>query len=237
MKVITWNMGCGPRQSRYRKHHDDAWSYLLDELRPDVAFVQEALVAKLEPAPKTYDVTRSKHESNPKAGTAVLVRSQPVAGGQQVKLPCADSYVVTATVTLPEGPLVVGAVHIYPGKRQSADLQALGTTLVTTFGETPILIGGDFNAARRWDEVYHRKMCTKFFAEMNAAGFGEPHWDKYHREVQSFWGGRTQENYQDDHFFISKAWSERVLSCNVIDNEVVRRLSDHGPVVLELDVG
>ena len=32
MKVITWNMGCGPRQSRYHKHHDEAWSYLLDEL-------------------------------------------------------------------------------------------------------------------------------------------------------------------------------------------------------------
>ena len=100
-----------------------------------------------------------------------------------------------------------------------------------------ILIGGDFNAARRWDEVYHRKMCTKFFDKMNAAGFGEPHWDTKHEEVQSFWGGRTQEKQQDDHFFISKAWSERVLSCNVIDNEVVRRLSDHGPIVLELDVG
>ena len=33
------------------------------------------------------------------------------------------------------------------------------------------------------------------------------------------------------------AWSKRVLSCDVIDNDTVRRLSDHGPVVLELGVG
>lgn len=29
--------------SRYRKTHADAWRYLLEELRPDVALVQEAL--------------------------------------------------------------------------------------------------------------------------------------------------------------------------------------------------
>jgi hypothetical protein len=40
MRIITWNMGCGWRASEYRKHHDAAWSYLLDQHQPDVAFVQ-----------------------------------------------------------------------------------------------------------------------------------------------------------------------------------------------------
>jgi endonuclease/exonuclease/phosphatase family metal-dependent hydrolase len=44
------------------------------------------------------------------------------------------------------------------------------------------------------------------------------------------------EAYQNDHFFISNGWAARVRSCKVIDNEVVRRLSDHGPVEMELDV-
>jgi hypothetical protein len=44
MRIVSWNMGCGPR-TRYRHSHAEAWRYLLDELRPDVAFVQEALRA------------------------------------------------------------------------------------------------------------------------------------------------------------------------------------------------
>jgi hypothetical protein len=58
MRVVTWNMGCGPNSS-YRKSHDEAWRYLLQELRPDVALVQEALVTK-----KVLGIT-------PRAGSAV----------------------------------------------------------------------------------------------------------------------------------------------------------------------
>jgi hypothetical protein len=47
MRIVSWNMGCGPR-SRYRRTHKKAWQYLLDELRPDVALVQEALLSSDE---------------------------------------------------------------------------------------------------------------------------------------------------------------------------------------------
>jgi hypothetical protein len=37
-------MGCGG-PSKFRRTHEAAWGYLLSELRPDVALVQEALIA------------------------------------------------------------------------------------------------------------------------------------------------------------------------------------------------
>ena len=43
MRVITWNMGCGYGQ-QFRRTHDEAWRYLTEELRPDIALVQEALL-------------------------------------------------------------------------------------------------------------------------------------------------------------------------------------------------
>jgi hypothetical protein len=42
MRVITWNMGMGPRFGSREVPHDQAWHYLLG-LGPDLALVQEAL--------------------------------------------------------------------------------------------------------------------------------------------------------------------------------------------------
>lgn len=35
MRIVTWDMGSGPRQSAYRKHHNHAWSFLAEQLKPD----------------------------------------------------------------------------------------------------------------------------------------------------------------------------------------------------------
>jgi endonuclease/exonuclease/phosphatase family metal-dependent hydrolase len=237
MRIVTWNMGCGPRPSPYRKHHDEAWTYLLEELRPDVAFVQEALVAKIDAARHDHSVTVCELEADVKAGTAVLVRG--LAATPAAKLVVSPAtYAVTSTVATPAGPLVVVSVHVYPGDDQHADLARLVEVVASSFAGMPVLVGGDFNAARRFDEVYRRKKNKfgTFFEAMASAGFHEVHWALHGREVQSFWGRQTKEAYQDDHFFVTKSWATRVRSCDVIDNERVRRVSDHGPVMLDLDV-
>jgi hypothetical protein len=56
MRIVTWNMGCGPTASAYRKSHGEAWDYLLYELRPDVTLVQEALVTKIHDARRDRSV-------------------------------------------------------------------------------------------------------------------------------------------------------------------------------------
>jgi endonuclease/exonuclease/phosphatase family metal-dependent hydrolase len=235
MRVVTWNMGCGPRVAQYRKTHDEAWDYLLQELRPDVVFVQEALVTKIEDARRNHSVSMCDLAAGVAAGTAVLVRNFDTAPAPAVSV-SRDTYVVPAKVNTPAGPLTVVSVHIYPGKEQHADLGRLVALLDNTFSGQAILVGGDFNAARRFDEVYGGKMHGTFFSTMASAGLHEIHWAIHGREIQTFWGHQAKEAYQDDHFFIAKPWASRVRSCDVIDNEVVRRLSDHGPVVLELDV-
>src|SRR5437879_3761360 len=41
MRIVSWNLG--HNSPEYRVRHGDAWRYLLEELRPDVALVQEAV--------------------------------------------------------------------------------------------------------------------------------------------------------------------------------------------------
>lgn len=74
MRIVTWNMGCNIPASGCREHHDKAWAYLLGELCPDIAFVQEATLTKIETA---RDFTSTICDLRPglDAGTAVLVRS------------------------------------------------------------------------------------------------------------------------------------------------------------------
>jgi hypothetical protein len=40
MRVATWNMGYWG----HSRSHDDAWRWLLNELRPDIALLQECVV-------------------------------------------------------------------------------------------------------------------------------------------------------------------------------------------------
>jgi endonuclease/exonuclease/phosphatase family metal-dependent hydrolase len=235
MRIVTWNLGCGPPSSQYRKRHAEAWRYLLEELRPDVAVVQEALVTKIDEARRDHSVTLCDLGPKVAAGTAILVRALGTRVAPAVAV-SPQTYTATAEIITPAGPLTITSVHVYPGEQQHADMKRL----VELLGSTPpgriVLVGGDFNAARRWDEVHGGKRYAAFFAAMKTAGLHEVHWGVHGREVQSFWGRQMKEAYQDDHFFITNAWASRVRSCNVIDNEVVRRVSDHGPVEMELDV-
>ena len=235
MRIVTWNMGCGPRVSQYRRSHNEAWEYLVKELRPDVAMVQEALVSNLEEARSSHTVTVCRLGPSVVAGTAVLTRALETATAPTIAV-SEHTYAVTTKVNTAAGAFTAVSVHVYPGEEHHADLERLVELLRATLRGRRVLVGGDFNAARRFDAVYGGQKHQRFFTAMERAGFHEAHWGVHGREVQSFWGRQTKESYQDDHFFLSSEWQARVRSCDVVDNESVRRLSDHGPVVLELDV-
>jgi endonuclease/exonuclease/phosphatase family metal-dependent hydrolase len=178
---------------------------------------------------------RLRARSQCSGGTAILVHGLESHGAPTAAI-SAHTYAATVEVSTPAGPLTALSAHVYPGEEQHADLKRLVEVLGTTFAGRTLLIGGDFNAARRFDEVYGGKRHGTFFAAMKTAGLHEVHWELHGREIQSFWGRQSKEAYQDDHFFVTTGWASRVRSCKVIDNEVVRRLSDHGPVEMELDV-
>lgn len=235
MRIVTWNMGCGPKASQYRKSHVEAWDYLLNELRPDVALVQEAILIKIEEARTNHSVTICDFGLGATAVTAVLVRGFDVNPAPNLKV-SQHTYTAATEIRTTSGPLVVTSVHVYPGEEQHSDLKRIVDLLTSDLADQQILLGGDFNAARHFDKVYGRKKYQAFFSAMETAGLHDIHWGIHGREVQSFWGKQTTEPYQDDHYFITKDWAKRARSCNVIDNTFVRRVSDHGPVVLELDI-
>lgn len=222
-------------RNTYLPTHDEAWRYLVEELRPDVALVQEALVTvPAALAGRGRFIAQGAWRKECRWGSGVYVPALEVTDIDAVD--CEGVHAAAAIVNGPTGPVLVTSVHVGTQPEQERWLATLTEALGTKLPEHRMIVGGDFNAARRFDEVHGYTNYKAFFAGMQARGFFECHWRKNGREVQSFWGRKTVEKYQDDHFFVNESLGPQVVSCEVIDNADVRRLSDHGPAVLVIDV-
>jgi exonuclease III len=227
--IISWNMGCGPR-SRYRRSHADAWHYLL-ALRPDVAFVQEALL-QAAPSP-TVGSTVWSAKRGTESGTAIFVRADVTA--EPVAVRSSGSYIAAAIIRSAGVPLFLASVHVGPGNYKE-NRRVLTRKLIKVTTGRRFVVGGDLNAARHWDEVYGGRTHMQFFETLKNHGFHDCHYAQHGKEIQSFWGHQAREAYQCDHLLTDATTGAQTVSCAVIDNPEVRALSDHGPLRLELAI-
>ncbi len=70
MRIVSWNMGCfGSGATK-----DEAWRWLLDELKPDIALLQECVVPDWvrEPYQALFSPALQRW------GTAVVTRELPI---------------------------------------------------------------------------------------------------------------------------------------------------------------
>ncbi|MBX3207770.1 MAG: endonuclease/exonuclease/phosphatase family protein [Labilithrix sp.] len=234
MRVVTWNMGCGsPRYTgRYRKAHDEAWRLLLG-FEPDVILVQEALldVPAWVRDEETVIVAQPPGYEGQDAGCAIVVRGGLMATRHLMTIE--GSYFAAAEVTGRDGPMFVASIHV-DTKDQQKHLRSLVDALRPMLDGRRFIVGGDFNACRRWDVVYKKNVYGWFFDELAALGAHDCHFGRHEREDRSFWGHQAKEAYQLDHLFVERSGASRVRSCDVVTTDDTRRLSDHSPVLLEL---
>jgi endonuclease/exonuclease/phosphatase family metal-dependent hydrolase len=102
-------------------------------------------------------------------------------------------------------------------------------------GRDFIIIGGDFNAARRFDTEHPRRAQghkhTPWFEEVQQRyQLTDAHWYCNKREVA------TYRKYQDDHIFVSNNLEKKIVKCKVMSGKTLEWLSDHKPVMLELNL-
>lgn len=228
MKVVSWNMGCATK--RYCKYQEEAWRYLIG-LAPDIALVQEAM---LDAPPFVSDGShlflRAAYQGQ-NWGSGVMVR---INSATEQVIDSDGSYIVAADVSTTLQPLLAISVHVCPDNRQLKYLRALIDKIALLIEGRRFVLGGDFNAARHWDSVHKRDDYGWFFRELAARGLHDCHFGLHGYEVKSFWGPQALEPYQLDHFFVRDSDASLVRSCHILDNPDTRRLSDHGPIVLEL---
>jgi hypothetical protein len=174
MKIVSWNMGCAPSGSRYRKTHRDAWRYLLQELRPDVAFVQEALFDA--PDAEAFGTLFWSEQKGTVSGTGVLVRHGLPA--ERLTIVSEGSYVAGARVPLAGEQALFVSAHVGPGDYDK-NRDVLVEQLITLVAGQRFVVGGDLNVARLYDKLYKRRSATRFFDAMAGSGFHDCHWAQH----------------------------------------------------------
>lgn len=230
MRIVTWNMACAHPTftAKYRRTHEDAWRFLL-ELEPDIALVQEALLdvpewVRGQGAVVAQDRTSEAQDS----GSMIFVRGRQV---QRQPLVALGSYVVGAEVLGSSRPLYLASLHVGTSNQRRA-LRGLIDGLASVVAGRRFVVGGDLNAARDWGD---RDAYGWFFRELEERGLHDCHFGLHGRQDQSFWRHDARAGAQLDHLFVDPETRKALTGSRVITNEATKRLSDHSPLVAELD--
>jgi endonuclease/exonuclease/phosphatase family metal-dependent hydrolase len=102
------------------------------------------------------------------------------------------------------------------------------------------IVGGDLNTARQAGLAWPDHGHAEFWRDVEAWGFREP-LPFNDVERQSYWREWLENKpptvgntLQDDPVFLDAETMGYVTRCRVWDTREVRRLSDHGPVIVDL---
>jgi exonuclease III len=224
MRVVTWNMGFW----QYRPHHDDAWTYLRQELRPDLALLQE-----VREVPLVDDEARVYSVAWRGWGTAIVARGlrlDPIEiavdlGGRKgyvVGARChgddGDSFVAVSV----HAPILGGRVFPYLDRIFEAVEDA-------TKGER-FIVGGDLNSARLAETLWPGYGHGPFWERIARGPFVDCYQRFHAEERRTVFHPRGTSPLQDDHLFMSRDLVPGLRSCEVVEDVVTRRVSDHVPL-------
>jgi exonuclease III len=230
MKILTWNMGYW----QHRVLQEDAWDYLINELKPDIALLQEAVPSdELEKKSKIcwQPIKRRGWGSGIYCPERSLIEI-PLESVQY------RGWVVAAKVIVGDSEIVLASIHVpiinnwaYPYIEEIFDL------IHPHIEGKQFIVGGDLNSCRLIDEVHGSTHHNAFFNRIESSDFYNCVKPFYNGEPQTFFGIQAKNPYQDDHLFINEDSKERLKSCTVLEyKEPLSLYSDHVPVIIDLNI-
>lgn len=92
-------------------------------------------------------------------------------------------------------------------------------------GDQRFVVAGDWNTCR------HYRGGPEFFVRAKSS-----EWVECHEEPEEpSWFGKGSREYQLDHAFVDKWTAANSIRCEVHISDTVRALSDHAPMVVDVD--
>jgi exonuclease III len=230
MRLLAWNIrqGGGSRLSRIVEalQRHDADILVLSEYRGGPSAIR--LLAALDTLGYRYATTLAP----PPGRTGVLIAARclfqehgPVEG---VSEPCRLVSVAFASFRL------VG-VYMPNLLAKIPYWEALITLCSDCTG--PALAIGDFNTCRPYlDEAGAIDRCAYFMDRIAEIGFCDL-WRQRNPELREFsWFSTRANGFRIDHAFVSEALAARVGPIRYSHEERLAGLSDHSPLILELEI-
>ena len=130
-----------------------------------------------------------------------------------------------AVVSL-HGPIIGGRVFPY--------LSEMFDEVERLVRNMSFIVGGDLNSARLAEKVWPGHGHGPFFEWLAGSVFFDCCRKFHNTEQQTYFRRNSRHLFQDDHLFVSHDLAGNVRSCDVLNNETTRSLSDHIPLVMEV---
>lgn len=236
----------------YWKHKKEdrtrAWEYLDKDIDPDIALLQEAL----PPKGQYNDNNVVFPEVDDKYKWASCIVSGRCAIHEvdfnrkfQYSLIAADLKLPSEKFGAGDKVLTVVSMYVpidewgFSTPNLHIMLSDLTPLLLNKLGEREVILAGDFNTSPQWEEGGKRwpglsqDILFRRIEDFGLINCTEKFWAE-HR--QTYRHSRSQYPWQNDYIFVTKGLEDSLQYCYVVDNPEVHKLSDHNPVVIELEL-
>ena len=244
IRIATWNMAYW----QYKKYFEEAWDYNLKEIYADIIFFQEARPSKRIQNDKEHLVWNEIGGNRP-WGSGVYSKKYKLTE-EIIKTEFKGAFSIASTNIEDKKLTFISLYGLMesngPTKgysmtnlhRMLSDLTGILNGHIN--GKRKIVLGGDFNASIQFDDIYGQKYTPNahkiFFERIKDFGLFNCFNPFYKDYVQTLRHHISKVKWQNDYFFVSKSISKKLINCEVVDNNKVRKYSDHNPVVITLDL-
>ncbi len=240
LKIATWNITCA--QPKYKATFDDAWNYYLNdgEINADIYFFQEGV------KPKVTKGTVIWHEISEtrKWGSGIYSKKHEIS--EEIIPVCNPDFkgsCVLANLMINEVTTLtlISLYGLFDSNLKGYTMTNLHrifsdlTGILDTRGRK-IVLGGDLNASIQCDQQWGGNAHKLFFDRLDDFKLFNCFKPFCKDFVQTHVHSVSKIPWQNDYFFISKTISRSLKGCVVINNEQVRKYSDHNPVIITLDL-
>jgi len=104
-------------------------------------------------------------------------------------------------------------------------------------GKRRIIMAGDLNASIQIDEKQKNNSHRILFDRINDFGLNDVYKLSGNKTyVQTLRHPKSRKPWQNDYFFISNSLAKNFVKYEIIDNQEIRKYSDHNPVVIQMDM-
>jgi exonuclease III len=238
LKIAIWNMAYWS----HKKHLAEAWNYLIEDLQCDVILTQESMpdYSIINKENFIYDVIGGNRawgsgvycqnykikEYHIKTSFPGAVTAAEIEISEKVKLIFISVYGLFETI---------GTVN-YAIPNMHRILSDLTEVLESSKSKNRIILAGDLNASIQIDESYKTKSHKILFDRIEAFNLVNCFDDYFSDYIQTHRHSRSDKPWQNDYIFLSKKLKSRLKTCVVDNSELVKRLSDHNPVIIEIEI-
>ena len=235
MRLISWNMN----------RRKGSWDYLINELRPDIALLQETSpFDKEELSEKLVEVEVKKNLRNSIYSASYLF--------EKIKLPNDGGIGINATSIELNNFGKIYFISVYGNLDfwDTLDIHLIGVlclytqVLCSQYHAKHIVIAGDFNYDRQMDDnptgtkfvKVGEKRANIFFDSLKNLGYVDCLEQFYPDYVQTHRHTRSEFPWQTSHMFMTNKLFNHLDSLEVLENPKVIQRSDHNPIIADLNI-